>query len=151
MHPYIEPFIAADSILNILRDGRQPAYSINDSLKNKHSPNNLVSAFNQLIKDGYIQKDNATQDWYTIFGTGSAFIHNGGYKAYFKELERKEVKDKNSKEIAERKTSIDILNAERVYKSYPFTRFAAIFGFISALVLLILKLLEVFGILSPNK
>lgn len=44
------------------------------------------------------------------------------------------------------KQKIDLLNVERIYKSYPFTKFTAIFSFISALILLIIKLLEAFGI-----
>lgn len=55
--------------------------------------------------------------------------------------------DAETKDLQKRKLKIDVALGEKVLKTYKFTRVAAIFSFISAIVLLLLKLLEALGIL----
>lgn len=55
--------------------------------------------------------------------------------------------DAETKDLQKRKLRIDVALGEKVLKTYRFTRVAAIFSFISAIVLLILKLLEALDIL----
>jgi hypothetical protein len=69
------------------------------------------------------------------------------YESYNKLLE----KERLETEIKSRKDTIDLKNAERVYKSYPITRFAAWFGAISGIILLLLKLAEVLDLLPLKK
>ncbi|MDP3667867.1 MAG: hypothetical protein Q8R50_14380 [Sediminibacterium sp.] len=76
---------------------------------------------------------------------------DGGYEKKINNEKTEAQEEKRVKELTTSKLEVDLQNAKNVYSTYKFTRFAAIFGFISGLALLLLKLLEVFGILPHSK
>ena len=73
------------------------------------------------------------------------FLNNGGYDRHFINLNFSEEKDEDLASMTYQKTIIDLENAKRVYKTYPSTRFMAITATIVSIILLFLKLAEVFG------
>ena len=71
---------------------------------------------------------------------------------YFLDLQDKETERQKAKDdFAEKKSIIDYKIAERIYKNYPITKFAAWVGAISGVIALLLKALELLGILHPKQ
>lgn len=146
MYNYIEPYITADAILNTLTSirSRMAMYEL-DSILQAHEPNHIRAALKQLTTDGYVQVDGHTNDWYIRTGDGAIFIDKGGYKAHFEKLNQEADQIKERTSLSDKKLIVDLANAERVYKTYYSTRVMAIVATIVSVVLLLLKLAEVFG------
>jgi len=154
MYNYIEPFITADSVLELFDTVRlrMATHEIDTSLKTKGcQPNNIRAALKQLEKDGYVQIDEHMIDWYIRTGNGATFYDKGGYKVYFEKL-NKETEDKKERDkLSDEKLKVDLANAQRVYKTYFSTRAMAIIATIVSITLLLLKLAEVFGWIKSSK
>ncbi len=77
---------------------------------------------------------------YEILPKGTKFLELGGYA--------KQANEKSEIErLTKQKLMIDVTNAENVYKSYPMTKNLAIGGFIIAVILGVLKVLEALRLL----
>lgn len=154
MNHYIEPYITADNILHSLATIRN-RMSITEleplAIPGERRPNNVRAALKQLVSDGFIEVDGVLGDWYLLKGEGAVLYASGGYKKKFENEELSKVEENRIKGITNKKLEIDLANAENVYKTYKFTRFAAIFGFSSGIILLLLKLAEVLGWLPLRK
>lgn len=100
----------------------------------RESATELYFLRTKMIKDGLIK----------LIGNGITELENKGieFTTYQSERDKSQAKEHR----AESKEDLDFKNAERVYKSYPTTRLFAWTAFIISLLLLFLKLLEVFHI-----
>jgi hypothetical protein len=148
VYNYIEPLITADQILQVFAEirPRMAIHEIDSVLKQRGcQPNDIRAALRQLEKDGYAEIDDYMNDWYIRTGDGATFFDKGGYKKHFEKLNQ-EVEDKKERDrLSDEKLKIDLANAQRVYKTYFSTRAMAIAGAIVSVLLLLLKLAEVFG------
>lgn len=73
---------------------------------------------------------------------------NKPYQFYLKNKEEEKLKAKAKEDLTDKKLDIDYKIAKRVYDSYKLTRIFAWIGAITGTVALLLKLAELFGILT---
>ncbi|MEJ7677460.1 MAG: hypothetical protein WKG06_06235 [Segetibacter sp.] len=100
---------------------------------------NTNSIIEQLIEDKYV-KLSADKLSLVITQKGERYISTGGHE---KQFERED--------IAESKLKIDLLIAERVYKTYWSTRFISWISFTIAVLLALLKFAEVLKLWPYHK
>ena len=100
----------------------------------------MVPILIKLERDNYVDThiNSQTIKRYAASIEGIEFIRSGGYAALHRNAELK----RELEELSNKKLKIDLVNAERIYKSYQTTRIFAWIGAISGLVALILTLLK---------
>jgi hypothetical protein len=152
MNDYIEPYITCDLILDSFHKvrSRLAIGEIEDLLKGKATPNNIIGALNQLMQDEFIKRE-IDHHWYVLIGKGAQVYKDGGYKSYFEKLKQEAEEINKRIKLSDKKLTVDLANAERVYKTYFSTRAMAIIATIVSVALLLIKLAEVFGWLDIPK
>lgn len=143
----------ADKILQHYIDNPQGRQRLQDSefAQLVSGLTNIAQAFQLLYSDGYVTIDGHANNMYTITAPGTIFATNGGYEKDFERLRQKQIGKEKTDALGARKLEVDLANAERVYKTYFSTRAMAIIATIVSITLLLLKLAEVFGLLSEHK
>ncbi|MGQ0739538.1 MAG: hypothetical protein ACT4OJ_10795 [Bacteroidota bacterium] len=109
------------------------------SIKDEH----IVSVVYELKEQGCIQNLSSGHPK-TYVLTGKECTNY--YKKLVEDETNKNNEESETRDLQRRKLKIDVELGEKVLKTYKFTRIAALFSFISAILLLALKLLEVLGI-----
>lgn len=98
-----------------------------------------------LMDAEYVQMRNRNNPSYTTL-TPKGWKFDG----FDKEDEAAE-EEKRVKRLSDNKLEIDLKNAKRVYKTYPVTQILAWIGAITGILLILLRLAELFGWLPKSK
>ncbi|MCC6761955.1 MAG: hypothetical protein IT252_12110 [Chitinophagaceae bacterium] len=148
---YVEPLVTADKIIELFETHNMQSMVssiIYDRLGGKSNPH-IQTALKRLTEiDKHLNYSNG---YYTYSGSTEIFISEGKYKGICEKQSTDETINKQRAALSDRKLEVDLANAERVYKTYPSTRFMAITATIVSVCLLLLRLAEVFGILDRLK
>jgi hypothetical protein len=129
-----ENWVSYDIIKNQITDQEQ--YLIMDSAKEELYRLKII---NIILDDKELERYKIPQPIKNEIRFLPKQYENNPY-GYFEYRERKQ------KYLEERKTEVDLNNAERVYNSYPSTRIMAIIACVVSVCLLFLKLAEVLKI-----
>lgn len=138
-------------ILSFLKNQSEP-------VREDRFPNIITSEYSHsttdtegLIHDLRINLSN-TKSWINITKYHPNFyvISDFGRAALQKEIDKRFI-ESEKEELQTRKLKVDLKNAERVLKSYKLTRIFAWVGAISGTIALLLKLIELLGILPTKK
>ena len=117
--------------------------------------NDLTGEYQRLMYDTinvlktslkYIEPQGDSGQYFLLSPLGRQVKNAGGHFAYLKKIEYKDTAEKERQELNDEKLKYDIKNSKRIFKTYWWTFGIAIAGFIIALGLGILKLIEVLNV-----
>lgn len=145
----------AFEILTRIKDGKMNGYvDILNDLQRTETYMNLkaeefVKVINELKEDDCIRNiSDGHSKTYMISPAKDCFSY---YQKRIAKTEEKEAQEEASKTLSDKKLRFDVLNAERVYKTYHSTRIMAIVGAVSGLIAILLKVAESLGWLPSHK
>jgi hypothetical protein len=98
----------------------------------------LISTFK------YVESTHKSNLFFKLTDLGREVKETGGHFAYLKKIADKAAADTERQKLSDEKLKYDVKNAKRIFKTYWWTFWLAIIGFVISLVLGVLKLLEVF-------
>jgi len=150
MYDYTELYQNCDKILDYIvsRHGRISRSDLTGILPKDTKTH---SALQHLIDDKCIKEEPPGSRYYDIITRGTEIQGNGGYKELFERQIKQQQAQEGKDALTDKKLKVDLANAERVYKTYFSTRAMAIMATIVSVVLLFLKLAELFGWIVRQK